>query len=107
MAKGFTDSKGRFRPIVSLHDSKGKKIPKNAFKGIGVPLKRIPPQKGLEDLNLFHGQTKGFDVKKKKKVNIQNEKLLITKNGLLLIKGDSPSSEVTVSVIVGSGKSIG
>lgn len=107
MAKGFKDSKGRFRPIVSLHDTKGKKIPKSAFKGIGVPLRRIPPQKGLEDLNIFHGQTKGFDVKLKKKVKIQNEKLLITKKGLLAIKGDSPSGDATVSVFVGSGKSIG
>ena len=66
----------------------------------GVKLKRIPPQEGLEDLGLFHGQTTGYDVKKKRKVKIQNESLFLTKNNRLLIKGDSPVSSVTVTRFV-------
>ena len=66
----------------------------------GIKLLRIPPQKGLEDLGIFHGQTTGYDVKKKKKVKIQNERLFLTKNNRFMIKGDSPISDVTVARFV-------
>ena len=56
----------------------------------GIKLKRIPPPKGLEDLGIFHGQTTGYDVSKKKKVKIQNESLFLTKNNRFMIKGESP-----------------
>ena len=62
----------------------------------GIKLRRIPPQKGLDDLGIFHGQTTGYDLKKKRKVKIQNEFLFLTKNNRFMIKGDSPISDATV-----------